>query len=75
MCDFCKKKWEPIESRYPCGPCASKWKCPYCGKRVSPCCGAEIIDEECEEECEACDYCGIEKCSKCGEHCHCGGCV
>ena len=25
--------------------------------------------------CEECAFCGDEKCSKCENHCHCGGCV
>ena len=53
-------------------------KCPGCGHYVSECCGAYIINDECGNEngeCEVCEYCGSEKCSKCGEHLHCGGCV
>jgi len=75
MCDKCGKEWKEIQSEYPCGPCSDKWKCPDCGAFVSPCCGATIVDAECEGECEVCDYCGDDYCSKCKVHCHCGGCI
>jgi hypothetical protein len=43
-------------------------------------CGAEIceentVHEECNDNCEICDYCGCDKCKVCGAHLHCGGCV
>lgn len=75
MCEKCGKEWIPIPSRYPTGPCPNEWICPDCKETVSPCCGAEIIDNRCEGECETCEYCGTEICSKCGVHCHCGGCI
>lgn len=75
MCDYCGKNWIEIPSRYPCGPCPDEWKCPDCGKRVSPCCGAEIIDVDFEEGNEVHEYCGTETCSKCDGECHCGGCI
>jgi hypothetical protein len=75
MCYKCGKEWKEIPSEYPCGPCPDKWKCLVCNEDVSPCCGAEIIYETCVDECEVCDYCGNAKCSKCGNHCHCGGCI
>lgn len=75
MCDYCGKEWIPLGDRYPCGPCPDEWICSNCGKRVSPCCGAKIIELECSNYCEVCNYCGNDTCSKCNQHCHCGGCV
>lgn len=76
MCNICKKPWKELESRYPCGPCPKEWICPDCGANVSPCCGAIIMDaKDCDSSCKTCKYCGDEVCSKCGGHCHCGGCI
>ena len=74
-CWKCGAEFIPLESSYPCGPCPEKWKCKSCGAEISPCCGAKIIEQVCDEDCELCDYCGPEICELCGEHCHCGGCV
>jgi hypothetical protein len=74
-CWSCGHKWKEINN-YPCGPC--EWECPKCKVEASPCCGAKIYYEECEESewgCETCDYCGNAKCTECNEHCHCGGCI
>lgn len=74
MCYKCGKEWKEIPSEFPCGPCSNKWICPDCGEQVSPCCGAEIIDiNDCQ--CDTCEYCGTEHCKKCGDNCHCSGCV
>ena len=74
-CWKCGAEFTPLKSQYPCGPCPEKWVCKHCGAKVSPCCGARIIERECIGECEICYYCGSEKCELCGEHCHCGGCI
>jgi hypothetical protein len=72
-CYNCNTAFE-MEGSYPCGPC--DWSCPNCGTNVSPCCGAPIVDTSHERgECDTCDYCGVAACSKCGDHCHCGGCI
>ena len=43
-----------------------------CGWKVVE---SEILEEECDDDCDTCRYCGNEKCPKCKEHLHCGGCV
>ena len=73
MCKICGTEWVEPEDMYPNGPCSTI--CPDCDAYVSPCCGAKEIQDDCGEGCEICDYCGTEKCSECGAHTHCGGCV
>lgn len=60
-----------IGDNYPNGPCEFPMKC-LCGKILTE---ENVVDKECEGECEVCQYCGISKCPECGEHTHCGGCV
>ena len=57
---------------YPCGPCELPLKCANCGAVITE---ENVIEEDCEGECEVCEYCGNGKCPACGEHWHCGGCV
>ncbi len=58
---------------YPNGPCELPMKCSACGKIITE---KNVVEgDECEEECEVCDYCGTGKCPSCGEHWHCGGCI
>jgi len=52
--------------------CSRMDKICKCGWKVEE---DQIIEESCEEQCDICDYCGNEKCPKCKEHLHCGGCV
>ena len=61
-------------NNYPDGPCPENWdKCECsCGWKYN---ADEVIFEDCEDGCETCDYCGNEKCPKCKEHLHCGGCI
>ena len=59
---------------WPTGPCSDKWKECVCS------CGweyneKEVIHAACSGDCDVCNYCGIEKCPKCGKHLHCGGCI
>lgn len=56
---------------YPCGPCGFPKKC-TCGKVLTE---ENITHEECEGECEVCDFCTSGKCPECGAHTCCGGCV
>ena len=61
-----------IGSEYPCGPCPGyPLKC-TCGTVLTE---DNVVDKECDDECEVCNYCGSDKCPDCGAHVHCGGCI
>jgi len=69
-----EEKKKIFRCTYPCGPCPNKWKNCICG------CGweyneEEVIEIDCTDGCEICEYCGNQKCPKCNEHLHCGGCI
>ena len=57
---------------YPNGPCELPLECSNCGTIITV---ENQITEDCQEECEVCDYCGNGKCPNCGDHWHCGGCI
>lgn len=57
---------------YPCGPCSLPLECSDCGTIITE---ENVVNQNCEGECEICDYCGNGKCPSCGEHYHCGGCI
>ena len=61
-----------VASSYPCGPCDYPKRCP-CGFVFLT--EDNVKHEECEGECDICEYCGDDKCPICGEHTHCGGCI
>ncbi|MCP4651163.1 MAG: hypothetical protein GY853_13940 [PVC group bacterium] len=60
-----------VAENYPCGPCELPLKC-GCGTVITE---DNVVDSQCEEECEVCQYCGCGSCPSCGEHWHCGGCI
>ena len=62
---------QKVAENYPCGPCSLPLVC-SCGEIIT---NENVIEEDCEDECEICKYCGNGKCPKCGEHWHCGGCI
>lgn len=57
---------------YPVGPCDLPLICSNCGATITD---QNAIHQECDYECEICDYCGSGKCPVCLEHYHCGGCI
>lgn len=59
-------------SQYPCGPCEMPVECPNCGTIITE---GNVVNKNCDEECEICEYCGSEKCPNCLTHLHCGGCI
>ena len=67
-----ERKMEKTGSGYPCGPCGLPVICSECGCVITD---ENVIEEECDESCELCDYCGTQKCPQCKEHICCGGCI
>lgn len=57
---------------YPCGPCDWKGCVCSCGWVYNP---EEVVELDCDDDCDTCHYCGNAGCPKCGAHLHCGGCV
>ena len=57
---------------YPCGPCELPLECSECGTIITE---ENVKNEDCEDECDVCGYCGDGKCPNCGSHWHCGGCI
>ena len=57
---------------YPNGPCELPL---ICFKRGTVITNENVIEKDCDDECEVCEYCGNGKCHKCGTHWHCGGCI
>lgn len=57
---------------YPCGPCSLPLICSSCGGLITE---ENVVNRDCDEECEMCEYCGNGKCPDCGDHWHCGRCI
>jgi hypothetical protein len=58
--------------KYPCGYCELPLECSECGAIITI---ENVLNEDCEDDCDICRYCGNGKCPNCGNHWHCGGCI
>lgn len=58
--------------QYPGGSCKLPLICSNCGIIITE---ENVINDECENECEVCDYCSTRKCPSCKDHVCCGGCI
>jgi len=69
--DIDPESLDVVGSNYPCGPCELPLKC-TCGFVLT---SETVVDSDCGEDCEICNFCSNSCCPVCGEHVCCGGCI